>query len=397
MKLNIKVLSAALLMGVFLFSSCYQSNDVKIGVIIPQEGSLGDYGFQIISGIELAEEALKKRKAQGEVVKNYQIIYENESADPNKVDVALSSFDRLKNQGVSAIIGAASSSATLALAELANQNQIVLLSPASSSPDINKEGGDFVFRNYPSDTLEAQALSNVIFQRCRLQKVLMVRSKNAYAEGITFELLRFARKNSSTLPNHVVKFDSDPSTVDFVAAVDAIVLEDADAVFLGGYTDTLIPLISEIRSRSELKDTYLFTSSSFLPGKVVKALGPEVVEDVIFTSYAWDPNLDPRTSDFAKEFDTKFGTESTIYAATGYDALMILVDAIEAVNHRLPKETRSQLNKIEHAGLLGETDFNKRGDVTRIPVVYWMKGGVPTALTADDMAEIKRAYLTRVE
>ena len=94
-------------------SGCGQNSEVKIGVIIPQEGSLGDYGFQIISGIELAEESIKKDK---KLKKKYTIIYENESADPNKVDVALESFGRLKEKGVTAVIGAASSSATLALA-----------------------------------------------------------------------------------------------------------------------------------------------------------------------------------------------------------------------------------------------------------------------------------------
>lgn len=396
MRKQLRIWGAVLFCGMFLWG-CANSDEVKIGVIIPQEGSLGDYGFQIISGIEMAEEELKTLKAQGKIKKNYRIVYENESADPNKVDVALESFNRLKKSGVTAIIGAASSSATLALVPHANREQILLMSPASSSPEINKEGGDFVFRNYPSDTLEAQALSNVIFQKCRLQKVLMVRAKNAYAEGITFELLRFARKNSSSLPDHVVKFESDPTTVDFASVVDQIIVDAPDAVFLGSYTDALIPLIKEIRSRDELKRTYVFTSSSFLPSKVVKALGPELVENVIFTGYEWDPTSSPERSDFAKEFDAKFGTEATIYAATGYDALMILKAAIEEANHRLPNETKTEMNKLVYEGLLGETDFNKRGDVTRIPVVYWMKGGVPTPLTVEDMEEIKREFLTRVD
>jgi len=380
-----------LIVGLIL-CSCGKGSTVKIGVIVPSAGSLADYGFQINSGIELAE----KKLASLGYKNRYEVLYEHESDDPNKTDVAIESFQRLKKKGVRAIIGAASSSATLALAPLANESRIILLSPASSSPEINRES-DFVFRNYPSDTLEAQFLSNVIFSRCKISRVLMVRAKNAYAEGITYELLGYARKVSHSLPDRVVKFESDPASVDFAAVVQQIVDVAPEAVFLGGYYDSLIPLIKEIRTREELQKLLIFTSSSFLPAKITKALGPEMVENILFTQYTWGVANEEKRQEFVKDFEATYHTPPNIYAAAGFDALMILAHNFEKVNPRIPGEMRMQMNKEAYLGVLGETMFNKRGDVTRIPELMWMKGGQPVNVSDEDIELIKRSILLSLD
>lgn len=383
-----------LLTAMLVFTSCFSPSNVTIGVIIPQEGSLADYGYQIRSGIQMAYDEILEQQQQGLIKKKYQLIMENEEDD---IDRVIATFQRLKEAGVTAVIGAASSSATLALAPLANEAKIVLLSPASSSPDINTGDGDFVFRNFPSDTLEAQTLSNIIFQKCLIQKVLMVRARNAFSEGISFELLRFGRKNSSRIPNYVIKFDPDPTKVDFVAVVDQIVEENPEAVFLASYMDELSPLLTEIRTRPELEKLYIFTSSSFLPHEMIKMTSKEVVEGVMFTSYHWDPTENkPEIQAFSKKFQDNFHTIPTFYAATGYDAMHVLVHAIEPINQRIDDDLRAQLSKEVFHGILGETDFNKRGDVTRIPRLYRMVNGVKTELTPEDFETIKRDILTRI-
>ncbi|CAM2066616.1 Amino acid ABC transporter substrate-binding protein [Sulfidibacter corallicola] len=383
-----------LVTALFLLTSC-ASNDVKIGVIIPQEGSLADYGYQIRSGIQMAYDEIQQSKQKGEIQKNYQLIMEREDQDLAKVEEA---FHRLRKQGVTAIIGAASSAATLKLAPLANEHKIVLISPASSSPEINQGTTDFVFRNHPSDTLEAQKLSNVIFQKAKIQKCLMVRSRDAYSEGITFELLKFARQNSSSLPNEVVKFSANPEEVDWTAVVDRIVEIRPHAVFLAAYHNGLVPLIKTIREREDTKGIYIFTSSSLILDEAVKELGKEALEGIMFTGYHWDPHENiPQVIEFTKSFKENFHTDPTLFAATGYDAMKFLVTAIEDVNQQLPDDLRSQITKNAFTGILGETDFNKRGDVTRIPVVYSVHDGARGEITEEEINKIKEDVLTRLE
>ena len=392
------IVALLLLVGVLFTNACGNSSVVKIGVIVPREGSsLADYGYQLESGINLALSDVEASHQLGEIKKKYILEVRNEPDDIEKVKETFKEL--VDKEGVVAIIGAASSAATLALAPMANDSKIVLLSPASSSPEINQGNSDYIFRNHPSDTLEAQKLANVIFQKCVIRKCLMVRAKNAYSEGITFELLRFARQiQNDKLPNEVVKFDTDPNKVDWAAVVDRVVEIDPEGVFLGSYADGLIPLIKELRSRQELKNLYIFTSSSFLPDQAINVLGKEMVEGVMFTGYAWDP-MENRANiqEFSKRFKEQHLAEPTIYAATGYDAMWILVKAIDGINHHIPDNLRASMNNMNFENLLlGETDFNKRGDVTRIPMIYRITDGRKVELTAEDMEQIKSDVLTRI-
>ncbi|CAM2008126.1 ABC transporter substrate-binding protein [Acanthopleuribacter pedis] len=374
----------------FLLTSC-GGDKIKIGVIIPQEGTLGDYGYQIRSGIELAYKNLDTSDKRRE----YELIWEIEESDLDKVEEA---FERLRKAGVQAIIGAASSAATMRLAPLANKHKIILLSPASSSPEINEGSGDFIFRNHPSDTLEAQKLSNVIFQKARLQKVLMVRAQDAYSEGITFELLKFARQNSDRLPNEVVKFSHNPADVDWTSVVDRIVEIKPQGVFLAAYHDALVPLLKEIRAREALNKTYIFTSSSLIVDEAVKELGPEGLEGIIFTGYHWDPMENkPEILEFTEKFKADHHADPTLFAATGYDAFNILVTVFEETDHVIPDDLRARFNKEPFKGILGETDFSKRGDITRIPVVYTVEDGSKVELRAEVIDKIKDDILTRLE
>lgn len=383
--------AALILTCAFALTSCLDTSNVKIGVIIPEKGSLAEYGYQIRSGIQMA---YKETQANTELTKNYELIFENENE--NDVDGIRSSFLRLKEQGVSAIIGPASSAGTLELVDLANENKIVLLSPASSSPDINTGTTDYIYRNYPSDTLEAQALANSIFQKIRLQKVLVVRAKNLFSEGISYELLKFGRQNSRHIPNRVVKFDPDPTQVDWKAVVDDIETVQPHGLFLAAYTDELIPLIREIRSRESMSKVFLFTCSAFVLPDAIEELGKELVEGMMFTAYPWDPN-DPsntRVQEFTKKFTEEYHTMPGIFAATGYDAVNVLVETFENANQTIPDELKDYMNKTNFDGILGETDFNKSGNVTRIPRLYRIVNGMTEEVSSDQYQEMRETVLT---
>lgn len=382
---------AAILLTCFLSLISCSSSDVKIGVILPDEGSLQEYGYQIRSGIQMAHEDLKQKEG---LQKNYELIYEKE--DETNPQGVRDSFMRLKEKGVNAIIGPASSAATLELVDLANENRIVLLSPASSSPDINAGNSDYVYRNYPSDTMEAQAISNSIFQKMRLQKVVMVRAKNRFAEGITYEMLRFARQNSRHIPDSVVKFDPDPTKVDWVAIADEIETYEAHGIFLAAYTDELIPLLRELNSRESMKKVFKVTCSAFVLPNAIEQLGKEGVEGLMYTAYPWDPNdaTNPLVQEFSKRFQEQYHTAPGIFAATGYDALNIIVETMESVNQQIRDEVTDHMNKTTFKGLLGETDFNKSGNVTRIPQLFVVQDGQRVEVTNEMLNEWKTEILT---
>jgi branched-chain amino acid transport system substrate-binding protein len=68
----------------------------------------------------------------------------------------------LIDAGVVAAIGADVSGVTLAIAPVFQQAEIILMSPASSTPKLSN-AGNFIYRNFPSDDLEALNTADHVF------------------------------------------------------------------------------------------------------------------------------------------------------------------------------------------------------------------------------------------
>lgn len=64
----------------------------------------------------------------------------------------------LNVDGIDFFIGDICSSATLAMAPLAEQNKKILITPCSESADISK-AGDYIFRTFPPNTQQALSLA----------------------------------------------------------------------------------------------------------------------------------------------------------------------------------------------------------------------------------------------
>jgi len=104
---------------------------VKIGIILPLTGDAGNYGKSLKEGIITADLLLSDSLGF-----NVQIIYEDSKAEPQQ---AVSAMNKLISADkVSSVIGDMFTSTTLAIAPIAEKNNILLLSPTGSSNEISK-------------------------------------------------------------------------------------------------------------------------------------------------------------------------------------------------------------------------------------------------------------------
>src|SRR6266540_1355989 len=101
-----------------------KTNSIKIGIILPLTGADSDYGLNVKKGVELA-----KKDFGGDV----ELIYEDSKCNS---DNAIASMNKFLSEGVSAVIGDLCDESTLSLAPIAEKNDIVLISPASTSSEV---------------------------------------------------------------------------------------------------------------------------------------------------------------------------------------------------------------------------------------------------------------------
>ena len=117
------------------------SVELPIGVVLPITGRLASvFGVPIGAGFELALEEINDSQTSGGRIK--LIIEDNQST----VEGAVEAYNKLIHQdGVSVILGPATSSATKAAFPIAQENGVVAFSPTSAARGLSAIG-DFVFR-----------------------------------------------------------------------------------------------------------------------------------------------------------------------------------------------------------------------------------------------------------
>src|SRR5262245_46156569 len=139
------IVAALLVVGaVFLLKSNGTRSaptELKIGALLPLTGEAASYGVDCRQGVEVAVDEARKKSIP------VTMIYEDTKADPKE---AVAAFNKLANVNkVSAILGDMFSSTTLAIAPLAQQAGITLLTPTAADEKIPATG-DLIFSIYPS-------------------------------------------------------------------------------------------------------------------------------------------------------------------------------------------------------------------------------------------------------
>ena len=161
------------------------SDTIKIGVNLELSGPVASYGTSEAAGIDLAVEEINA--AGGIEGKQIEIVkVDNKSDNAEATSAAIRLADQEK---VVAIIGAATSGATVAQAQIANDKQIPLISPSGTSPTVTvrEDGGvnEYVFRTSFIDPFQGTVAANFAANELNVKNVAIY-SDNAsdYSKGL---------------------------------------------------------------------------------------------------------------------------------------------------------------------------------------------------------------------
>lgn len=137
-----------------------------------------------------------------------------------------------------------------------------------------------------------------------------------------------------------------------------------EAIYLAGNPREMGRSIKQARELG-IKTKFLSISTLNDP-EVFSITGPEAVEGTIITDASFDPQSDnPAAKKFMTDFRKMFNKKPGILANTAYDALMIIVHAIEKTGTN-PDVIANYLHKMEgYSGVSGDISFSEGGDINR--------------------------------
>ena len=343
--------------------------EIRIGGILSLTGSGAPYGNSIKNGVDLALDEINAAggvSIEGADSLPVTFIFRDARSDPR---VGVEAAQELLATGMVAVIGADVSDVTLAMAPVFQEARVVLLSPSSSSPKLTT-AGEYIFRNFPSDELEALNTADYIFNKVGLREAAVIANQNEFGIGTKNAFIeRFRMLGGRVTAQTTYPLDAS----DLSAQASEIMQADPPAIYIAGYSADTALVVSALRAAGE--DAALFGTGAVLPEEIVSLAGADS-EGLVFPNASFDSTGDnPAVLSFVVAYEGKYGQPPDTYAAHGYDAMMILAQAIQE-SGIAPDDVRFYLNSMNpYEGVSGDTDFNDDGDVRKFHTMWQIADG----------------------
>lgn len=340
------------LLSILIIFSCQSKKDeaISIGVILPITGSASVWGQNALNGIELAMTELEK-----EGININAIIEDSKSATKE----AVSALQKLiTNNNVQVIIGDIASSSVLAMAPIAEKNNVVLLSPGASNPDITT-AGDYIFRNWQSDALEGKIGAEFVANVLGVDNIIILYVNNGYGTGLKEAFKdRFLELNGKV--ESIESFEQ--NSKDVRTQLSNIKGGNASYVYMPGYPQEMATVLKQAK---ELKVNKIFISTQAFDDPFILENAGDAANGTIF-SIPTPPDTNKMiVKNFQQEYRKKFNQNAGVCSDTGYDALKIIIDGYKN-GARTGTEFKNYLYSVkDFDGASGLTSFDSFGDVTK--------------------------------
>jgi branched-chain amino acid transport system substrate-binding protein len=356
------------------------SKSIRFGAVLPLSGYAAVYGQSIQKGADLAiEVAQKDPKFAGKL----EYTTADSGSDPARARAAL---EKAFDDGALAAVGGVTSAEALAMVEIADEKGRVLVSPSASSPQLSGVSSNF-FRIFPSDFAEGTVMARYAFDNLHLKQGVVLAKEETYAKGIQKVFGdEFQRKGGKIL--ETVEYPE--GTSDFAALCERVVTLKPDFAYLAAYADEVSGMIRHLRAQQFVG--LILTTSSFAAAETISKTGP-AAERVYFTQSAFETtgDLPPAVQGFVTAYRARYRTDPDLYAAHGFDAVNVLLEAYRQGGTTPLSFWKGMRNVREFPGVTGTLQFDDKGDVAKFPHVYVVTDGKAIDVEGERQRQIEEA------
>lgn len=309
-----------------------------IGTLLPETGSLAFLGPPEFAGVTLAVQEINE--AGGVLGADVQQI-DGDSGDTS-TNIAQQTVDRLLNEGVDTIIGAASSSVSLSVIDKITGAGVVQMSPANTSPDLSTyDDGGLYFRTAPSDVLQGRVLGDLVLSDGNAN-VAILALQDSYGEGLAENAELSITEGGGAVATTVFY---DPKAANYAAEVTEVISTNPDAVILIGFDETKKVIPEMIKQGAGPADLPIY----FVDGNLAD-YSADFEEGTLTGVKGTLPGAEV-TDEFKQRLIDAYG-ELTVfaYAPESYDAAIVMALAAEAAGSDSGEAIASQLQAVSAEG-----------------------------------------------
>jgi len=298
------------------------SDKIIIGHVASMTGEQATFGASTDNGIKLAiEEQNKKGGIKG---KKLELKTLDDQGKPEEAAVAAT---RLITQDKAAVLlGEVASSRSLAIAPIADSNQVPQISPTSTNPRVTKDGDKtrpYVFRVCFIDPFQGTVMAKFSREKLKISKVAVLRDVgNDYSVGLADFFAKKFQELGGTIVADLSYKDGDQ---DFKAQLTAIKGKKPEAIYVPGYY-TAVALIA--RQARELGIKVPLMGGDGWDSAKLFEIAKGALDGSFFSNHYTDEDPSPVVQEFIAKYKAAYGSVPDALAVLGYDAANVAFDAM---------------------------------------------------------------------
>ena len=354
-------------------SSGSDSEVIKIGAIGPVTGAAAVYGQAVKYGAELAVEEINA--AGGINGAQVEFKFEDDEHDAEK---AINAYNNLKDWGMQALLGTVTSAPCVAVGEVANQDNMFLLTPSGTAVECVQY--DNAFRVCFSDPMQGLESAKYIGENGLASKVAVIYdSSDVYSTGI-YEAFVKEAANQDFEVVAAEAFTSESKT-DFSVQLQKAKDSGAELVFLPFYYSEASLVLKQAAG---MNYNPIFFGCDGMDGILaVEGFDANLANNLMFLSPFTPTSTDETIQKFVTAFKDKYGDTPNQFAADAYDGIYAMKAAMEKADVKPGMASsdvcdglKSAMVEIEIDGVTAKgLTWEASGEPSKEPMVVKIENG----------------------
>ena len=342
-------------------------NTILVGEYGSMTGSEAAFGESTHDGIMLAVDEINK--AGGINGKQIEIVGPEDTESNNqKAEIAVK---RLIEKNVVAVLGEVASSRSRAGAAVCQKEEVPMISPSSTNPTVT-EVGDYIFRVCFIDPFQGGVIAKFAKDSLKANTAAVFYDQGqTYSVGIKDEFTKAFTAKGGRVVGEAAYAAGDK---DFKAQLTKLKSFNPDVIIVAGYYTEGGAISKQARDLGITQP--LIGGDGWSDAKFHEYAGSNI-SNVFFSDHASVESPAPAIQKYVAAYKAKYtGKEPNSLGALGYDAMMVLADAMKRAKSLDGPDLRDAIAATKgFQGATGEITLNANRDADKGAVIIEVSGG----------------------
>lgn len=351
---------------------------IKVGILAPLTGGVAQYGINVRNGARLYIEQVNA--AGGINGKQIEIIEYDEEGEAEK---AVTGYNSLVDQGITALIGDVTTAPTLAVVPEAKADNMPMITASATAAAVtyDEETGTLysnMFRSCFIDPFQGEKMAAFASEKLGAKTAaILFCTGSDYSIGLKES---FEQKALEIGLDIVATEGYADGAVDFQGQLTNIAAKNPDVLFVPYYYET-VALIAQQASSAGLKAPMIGVDGWDTVMSVIT--DASLLEGAYYCSGYSPEDTTPAVQQFLADYKAKYNVDPNMFSAQGYDAAMILVAALktaeaaglEAGSADYKQKVVDSMKATDMDCVTGHVTYNQYNNPEKTAVIINITGG----------------------